>query len=84
MSVVAQVRLQVLGSSLVYEVIQIRDGGSEFDIDKDYQHLSNIEISEMLCLADDHQDQNTGEEELMLSFAKSNRPVRAKKKNTDV
>jgi hypothetical protein len=54
MAVVFQVRAQVLCSSRAYEVIRTRGGGSMFDIDKDYDHLSNVEISEMLYLADDH------------------------------
>jgi hypothetical protein len=55
-TVVAQVRAQVLGYSRVDGVIHTRGGGSVFDIDKDYDHLSNVEISEMLSLDDDHQD----------------------------
>jgi hypothetical protein len=58
MTVIAQVRAQVLCYSRLDEVIHIRGGGSLFDIDKDYDHLSNVEISEMLYFADYHQDHN--------------------------
>jgi hypothetical protein len=82
MSVVAQVRAQVLCSSHVDKVTHSRGGGSVFNPDSDYDHMSNVEISEILSLADDHEDTNTREEEVTPSLAKFKNPGHAKKNNT--
>jgi hypothetical protein len=69
MAEVAQVCVQVFCSSRVYEVTRIRGGGSVFNPDSDYDHMSNAEISKMLYFDDDHEDNNAGEEELTPSLA---------------
>jgi hypothetical protein len=74
MSVVAQVLVPLLCSSHVDEVIRIRGDGSVFNLDRDLDYLSNADISEILSLDDDHVYNNAGEEEVMLSLAKSNNP----------
>jgi hypothetical protein len=53
-----------------------------FNPDSDYDHMFNAEIFEILFLADDHEDNNAGEEEITPSLAKSKNPGHAKKKNT--
>jgi hypothetical protein len=82
MEVVDQVRAQVLCSFHVDEVTHITGGGSVFNPESDFDHMSNADISEILSLADDHGENNAGEEEVIPSLAKSNNPGRAKKKNT--
>jgi hypothetical protein len=81
MTVVSQVHAQVFCSSHVDEVIRIRGGGSVFNLDRDYDHLSNADISEVLSLDDEHEDNNAGEYEVMPPLANSNNSGRGKKNN---
>jgi hypothetical protein len=59
-------------------------GGSVFNPDSDYDHMFNVEISKMLSLADDHEENNAWGEELIPSLSKSKNPGHTKKKNSAI